>query len=108
MDKIFRIRIDSDDFEQLTNFLNENQLDIGCTGGIRKIDGRFSVEAYGSEKETMTLRENVLRKMISDKISLDLIDITQYLSDRQKEVGKGDRYKDTKAILRGYGTKVKQ
>ena len=62
MDKIFKIRIHSDDFELLTNFLHETQLDIGCTGGITKKDGRFSVEAYGSEKETMKLKENVLDK----------------------------------------------
>lgn len=108
MDKFFRIRIDSDDFETLTNFLQENPLDIGCTGGITETkDGHFSIEAYGSENETKKLRESVLKKK-SDKITIDLVDITQYLSDRQKEVGKGDRYKDNKELLRGHGTKVKQ
>jgi len=34
MDKFFRIRIDSDNIENLTNFIKENPLDIGCTGGI--------------------------------------------------------------------------
>jgi hypothetical protein len=108
MEKIFRIRIDSDDFDTLTNFLKENPLDLGCTGGITKNkDGLFSVEAYGSEKETVILRENIAKKKF-DKIRTELEDITQYLSDRQKEVGSGDRYKDKKELLRGYGTKVKQ
>jgi len=107
MDKFFRIRIDSDNIENLTNFIKENPLDIGCTGGITEYkDGHFSIEAYGNENETKKLQEDALKK--SDKITIDLVDITQYLSDRQKEVGTGDRYKDKKESLQGYGTKVKQ
>jgi len=107
MDKFFRIRIDSDNIENLTNFIKENPLDIGCTGGITEYkDGHFSIEAYGNENETKKLQEEALKK--SDKISIYLVDITQYLSDRQKEVGTGDRYKDKKESLQGYGTKVKQ
>lgn len=108
IDKFFRIRIDYEDLDLLPNFVRENNLDICCTGGIdRNRDGWFYIDAYGSDKETKTLSENFF-KWKTDRLTIEQIDITEYLLDRQKEVGTGDRYKDKKELLRGYGTKVKK
>jgi|GEM_PF-956212 len=111
MEKTFKVRAHSDNLELLQNFLREHKLDIGCTGGITVKEKRYSVDIYASEKEKNQLQKEILEKGLSKKIILEISDITDYLSDRLKEVGTGDRYKETKegkVIPRGLGTKVNQ
>jgi len=111
MEKVFKIKAHSDNLELLQNLVRELDLDIGCTGGITVEKERFSVDIYASEKEATILEKKIVEKGLSKKIILDITDITDYLSDRLKEVGTGDRYKEdkeAKVIPRGLGTKVKQ
>ena len=45
---------------------------------------------------------------MSEKMSLEITDITDNLSDRLKEVGKGDRFKEGRVVPHGLGKKVEQ
>lgn len=108
MKKIFKIIVKSNNQQSLEDLIRQNRLDVGCTGGITIKEEHFSIEVYASEKEITQLKKDIREKGLSEIISLDITEITDYLSDRLREVGTGDRYKDAKAIPRGLGTKVKQ
>ena len=108
MDKVFKITARSDNADLLHTLIREQDLDIGCTGGITSKDNKFSIDIYASEKEVTKLQEKVLAEGLTKKISLEITDITDFLSDRLKEVGKGDRYKEGKEVPHGLGKKVKQ
>lgn len=108
LEKVFKIRAHSDSLELLQDMIRDEKLDIGCTGGISFKDKDFSVDIYASEKEVTKLQKKILRKEISKKMSLEITDITDHVSNRLKEVGKGDRYKEGKVVPHGLGKKVKQ
>jgi hypothetical protein len=108
METAFKIRASFDSQKLLEDLLRKHKLDVGCTGGITVRNNRYSIDIYASKKEVNKLRKEIIDKGLSKRISLDLTDITDYLSDRLKEVGTGDRYKRAKGIPRGLGTKVKE
>jgi hypothetical protein len=108
LDKVFKIRAHSESLELLQDMIREQKLDIGCTGGFKFKDNDFSVDIYASENEVTNLQKKILEKEISKKMSLEITDITDHLSDRLKEVGKGDRYREGKITPHGLGKKVKQ
>ena len=108
MDKVFKITARSEDANLLHNLIREQNLDIGCTGGITMKDKHFSIEIYASEKDVVKLKEKILANELSERISLEITDITNELSDRLKEVGSGNRYEGGKEVPHGLGKKVKQ
>jgi hypothetical protein len=108
MDKVFKITASSDNADLLHNLIREQNLDIGCTGGITSKDNKFSIDIYASEKEVTKLQEKVLAEGLTKKISLETTDITDHLSDRLKEVGTGNKYEGAKEVPHGLGKKVKQ
>jgi len=108
MDKVFKITARSEDANLLHDLIREQNLDIGCTGGITMKDKHFSIDVYASEEEVTKLKEKILAKELSQKISLEITDITNQLSDRLKEVGTGNRYESAKEVPHGLGKKVKQ
>lgn len=108
MENAFKIRASFDSQKLLEDLLRKHKLDVGCTGGITFRNKRYSVDIYASEKEVNKLKKEIVDKGLSKRITLDLTDITDYLSYRLKEVGTGDRYKKARGIPRGLGTKVKE
>lgn len=108
MDKVFKITARSDNADLLHNLIREQDLDIGCTGGITSKDNKFSIDIYASEEEVTKLQEKVLAEGLTKKISLETTDITDQLSDRLKEVGTGNKYEGAKEVPHGLGKKVKQ
>lgn len=108
MDKVFKITARSDNAESLHELIRGENLDIGCTGGITLKDKKFSIDIYASEKELTKLKEKILAKELSNKIFLDITDITEHLSDRLKEVGTGNKYEVGEEVPHGLGKKVKQ
>ena len=108
MEKAFKIIANSDNRDSLYNFIRQHDLDIGCTGGIRVKNHGFSVEIYAVEKEAIYLQKEIDEKELSKEIILDITDITDNLTDRHKEIGSRDRYKDGKEVPRGLGKKVKE
>jgi hypothetical protein len=108
LEKVFKIRVHSDSLELVKNTVRDENLDVGCTGGIISKDNEFSIDAYASEQKVSELRKKVFEKEISTKISLDISDITEQVSDRLKEVGKGDRFEQSKAVPHGLGKMVKE
>ena len=108
MDKVFKITARSEDANLLHDLIREQNLDIGCTGGITMKDKHFSIDVYASEEEITKLQEKVLAEGLTKKISLETTDITDQLSDRLKEVGTGNKYEVGKEVPHGLGKKVKQ
>ena len=108
MDKVFKIIAHSENSDLLEDIISEQNLDIGCTGGITLKDKRFSIDIYASEEEITKLQEKVLEEGLTKKISLETTDITDQLSDRLKEVGTGNKYEGAKEVPHGLGKKVKQ
>ena len=108
MDKVFKITARSENVDLLHDLIREQNLDIGCTGGITFKDDNFYIETYASEKEVTKLQEKVLAEGLTKKISLETTDITDHLSDRLKEVGKGNKYEGANQVPHGLGKKVKQ
>jgi hypothetical protein len=108
LDKVFKIIARSQNSDLLQDILRKPNLDIGCTGGITLKDKHFSIDIYASEKEVTKLKEKILAKELSEKITLEITEITDQLSDRLKEVGKGNRYELGKEAPHGLGKKVKQ
>jgi hypothetical protein len=107
MDKVFKITARSDNADLLHKLIREQNLDIGCTGGITSKDDKFTVDIYGSEKEVAKLQDKVLAEGLTKRISLETTDITAQLSDRLKEVGTGNKYEGAKEVPHGLGKKVK-
>ena len=108
MDKVFKITARSDSAESLHELIREQNLDIGCTGGITFKDNKYSVDIYASAQEVNKLQEKVLAKELTKKVSLETTDITEHLSDRLKEVGTGNKFGIGKEVPHGLGKKVKQ
>lgn len=108
MDNVFKIIASSENSDLLQDIISEQNLDIGCTGGITLKDKRFSIDIYASEEEVTKLKEKILEKELSKKVFLEITDITDQLSDRLKEVGTGNRYEMGKEVPHGLGKKVKQ
>jgi hypothetical protein len=108
LDKVFKITARSDNADLLHKLIREQNLDIGCTGGITSKDNKLSIDINASENEVTKLQEKVLAEGLTKKISLEIKDITDQLSDSLKEVGTGNKYEGSKEVPHGLGKKVKQ
>jgi hypothetical protein len=96
--KILRIALRAPDREALEKLVKEHQLDIGGGGAKRLPDGTISMEAY--------VPQELLDRLKRSKASFEIIeDATEVGRQRQKEVGKGDRFEGGKKVPRGLGKK---
>lgn len=97
--KIIRIALKGPKRETLAEWVRQFQLDIWGAGGPRTLpDGTLSMEAYVPEK--------VLDKLKKAGAVFDVIeDATKVGKERQKEVGRGDRFEGGKIAPRGLGRK---
>lgn len=96
--KIMRIALKTPNRETLTKLVKEFRLDIGGGGPRRLPDGTLSVEAYTPEE--------VLDRLKKAGAIFEIIgDATKAGKERQKEVGRGNRFEGGKMVPRGLGKK---
>lgn len=100
--KILKVVISVPNKETLTNVLQEHHVDIGCTEGIlQQDDGRFVVQGYVPSTTMKQLQKPDIKiKVLGDAVSSS--------QERQKEVGKGNRFADLRKVPRGFGIKEKE
>lgn len=98
-DNILRILITAREKQALSALLREHPLDLSCGGPQRREGGAVSVEAYVPEDQVDSLRRYGVNIEILD-------DASATGRERQKEVGKGNRF-EGKKVPRGLGRKVK-
>jgi hypothetical protein len=97
--RILRILITAREKEALSTLLRENALDLSCGGPKRREGGVITLEAFVPEAELDRLRRY--------PVQIDVIeDASAKGRERQKEVGKGNRF-EGKKVPRGLGWKVK-
>ena len=96
--KIMRIALKGSKQETLVELVRKFQLDIWGAGGPRRLHDSIIMEAY--------VPEEVLDKLKATGVAFEIIeDATQIGLERQKEVGRGDRFKGGKIAPRGLGRK---
>ena len=96
--KIMRIALKAPNRETLTKLVKEFRLDIGGGGPRRLRDGTLSMEAYTPEE--------VLDKLKKAGAVFEIMeDATKVGKERQKEVGRGDRFEGGKKVPQGLGRK---
>jgi hypothetical protein len=102
-EKIVHVRIYAKDAKAL-KALPMAQMDMGCMGGIkRQEDGGLAFEAL--------IPESVMNmKTVKDKrIKLEVLaDALEESRERQKQVGKGNRFTGENWIPRGLGKKIRE
>jgi hypothetical protein len=95
---LLRVRITAKDPDALKKLLSENALDLSC-GGPKRLEGRIVLEAFVPEDRLDGLRRY--------PVEIDVIeDATAKGLERQKEVGKGNRFEGGK-LPHGLGRKPK-
>jgi hypothetical protein len=94
-----RILITAQDANTLLSLLRGRELDLSCGGPKQREGGAVSIEAYVPEDRIDELRV--------PGIKIDILgDETATARERQKQVGKGNRFKGG-VVPRGQGRKVK-
>jgi hypothetical protein len=98
-EKVFHVRIQAQDKEALRN-LPIAEMDRGCTGGVRtRNDGTLVLEAL--------LKESALKKIKDRRLKVEVLaDVAEDAKKKQKQVGRGNRFKGENWIPRGLGKKV--
>ena len=97
---VLKILITASNKEILAQLLRENEIDVGCAGGIRQQpDGSIIVEAFvpSSYLDNRLLLKGIEIKVLAEAVSRGI--------ERQKEVNKGNRFADTKVQISGFGIK---
>lgn len=96
--RIMRIALKAPTRESLSKLLKKQPLDIGGGGPSLQNDGTVRVEAY--------VPEELLDKLKKSGWDFEIIeDATKVGKERQKEVGRGDRFEGGKILPRGLGKK---
>ena len=96
--KIMRITLKTPNRETLARLVKEFRLDIGGGGPRRLPDGTLSVEAYTPEEVLVELEK-------AGAVFEIIEDATKVGKERQKEVGRGDRFEGGKKVPHGLGKK---
>ena len=97
--KIMRIALKASKPEALAKLVREFRLDIGGAGGLRRLpDDTVRMEAYAPEQVLDKLKE-------AGGVFEIIEDATKVGKERQKEVGRGDRFEGGKKAPRGLGRK---
>jgi|GEM_PF-3208070 len=100
MESIWSIKFRAKNKKELLSLIFRQHLDIGCGGPSQTVDGFFEVVAYVNEEKKNAL---VNRKSNSIKVMV-LEDMVKTGVERQKEVSKCDKLKDSGSrIVKGLG-----
>ncbi len=101
--QIIRFEIKAPTLEDLRNFTNEIQPDLGCRAIPRQIDGEFVIDAYLPESQLQTARSTRTARQVTIRI---IENATEVGHERQQEVGQGNRFRDrSRQVPRGLGRK---
>lgn len=96
--KIMRIALRAPDRDTLAKLAKEHGLSMASIRPRRQPDGTLRVEAY--------VPPEMLERLQKKDAVLEIIeDATEVGRQRQKEVGKGDRFEGGKKVPRGLGKK---
>jgi len=99
---IIHIQIHAATLEDLKEFTDETQPDLGCRATARKRDDGYVVDAYLPELVLETARG----ARSAGKVSIRTIEnATEVGRQRQQEVGEGNRFAARGEIPRGLGRK---
>lgn len=102
MDSIWSVKLRAKDKTELKRLIFDQHLDISCNGPTRSQDDTFEVIAYVNEDQ----KKGLLNKR-SSSMSVEVLEnMTQSGIERQKDVSKGQRFKDSAALkVKGLGIK---
>jgi hypothetical protein len=97
--KTLHVRIEVADLDALRSLPLEG-IDVGCMGGVQTTEsGALAFHALASEA--------VVKRIGGDAKVEVLADMSKVGSERQKEVGKGNRFHGPTRVPRGLGKKVR-
>jgi len=100
---IIRFEIKAPTLEDLRNFTNEVQPDLGCRAIPRRMGGEFVINAYLPESQLQTARSTRTASRVTIRI---IENATEVGRERQQEVGQGNRFRDrNQQVPRGLGRK---
>lgn len=100
-DKILRILLVAKDAETLRVLLEEQRLDLSCGGPRQQESGTVTVEAYLPEPQVERLGQY-------GGVKVEILDDASATArERQKEVGRGNRFEGENRVPRGLGRKLK-
>jgi hypothetical protein len=96
------VQIHAATLEDLKQFTDETQPDLGCRATARKRDGGYVVDAYLPE----TVLEAARGARSAGKVTIRIVEnATEVGQKRQQEVGEGNRFAVRGEIPRGLGRK---
>lgn len=99
--KMLHVRIYTDDSEAL-KALPMTQIDRGCMGGIKKQeDGGLVFEALVPESLPNAVKDKRIRFEVLD-------DALEKSRERQRQVGRGNRFTGENWVPRGLGKKIRE
>jgi hypothetical protein len=99
---IIHLQIHAATLEDLKEFTDETEPDLGCRATARKREGGYVVDAYLPE----ALLEAARGARSAGKVSIRVIEnATEVGRERQQEIGEGNRFAARGEIPRGLGRK---
>jgi hypothetical protein len=99
---IIHIEIRAATLEDLKEFADETEPDLGCRATARRRDGGYVIDAYLPE----TRLEAARSARSAGKVSIRIVEnATETGGQRQQEVGKGNRFASRGEVPRGLGRK---
>lgn len=98
---MMRVLITAPDKRVLEKVLRDHPVDTGCTGGITSDGVGVRIEAL--------VPEGALDQLHSEKVKVEVLgNATATGRERQREVGRGNRFQGKDRIPRGLGRKVRE
>jgi hypothetical protein len=101
MDSMWAIKLRSKNVNDLLDLIFNEHLDISCGGPSRSDDGFFETVAGVTEEKKNELFH---RRSASMEI-VELEDMIKTGTERQKEVSKENRFRDSRSTYQGLGIK---
>ena len=94
---IYKVTIQGNKTE-LTHILKTVSVDLFCGGPTRESNGLINIEGFVNDENLEALQKSGLKISVFD-------DVSEKSKERQQEVGKGNRYFNTRTIPQGFGIK---
>lgn len=101
MDSFWAIKIRSKDSDNLLDLIFNEHLDISCGGISSADDGFFEIVAYVTDEKK---NELLTRRSASMEV-IELEDMIKTGVERQKEISKENRFRNSKSTYQGLGIK---
>jgi hypothetical protein len=101
-ESIIRVKIEAPTLADLRAFADEFKPDLGCRATPRQREGKFSIDAYLPETQLEVARRSRAATRLTIRV---LENATTVGRERQKEVGKGNRFSVRGQLPRGLGRK---